>query len=251
MIELRDVWRTYHVGGRDLHALAAVDEVVQDGEHVSIMGPSGSGKSTLLNVIGCLDRPTRGSYRLDGEEVAGLSDRELSRVRREHLGYVFQAFHLVQRLDARGNVELPMIFAGVAPDERRRRAEEALATVGLAERADHRPSQLSGGERQRVAIARAVVLRPRVLLADEPTGNLDSRSGEQVLALLDRLRAEGLSLVVVTHDPDVARRAQRVLVLRDGRIVRRVPGSEFTTLVAALEDSRAEAEDGDPAGGAS
>jgi putative ABC transport system ATP-binding protein len=234
VIRLSDVWRTYQVGGRELHALAGVDEHVEQGEHVAIMGPSGSGKSTLLNVIGCLDRPTRGSYRLQEREVAALSDRELSRIRQSSVGYVFQSYHLVARLDARQNVELPMIFAGVPRGERRRRAQEALEAVGIAERAEHRPSELSGGERQRVAIARAIVLRPAVLLADEPTGNLDRRSGAQVLELLDRLNADGLTLLVVTHDAEVARRASRVILLDDGRIVRRMPGEELTTLVEAL-----------------
>jgi putative ABC transport system ATP-binding protein len=234
VIELQDVWRSYALGDLQVHALAGVTETIQRGEHVAIMGPSGSGKSTLLNVIGCLDRPTRGSYRLDGSEVESLSDAELSRVRRERVGYVFQAFHLVPRLDAQANVEMPMVFAGVARGERRQRAAEALAAVHLGERGHHRPAQLSGGERQRVAIARATVLHPAVLLADEPTGNLDRTSGQVVLELLERLRAAGMTLVVVTHDPEVARRAERVLVLEDGRIVNRLRGSELVTLAEAL-----------------
>jgi putative ABC transport system ATP-binding protein len=228
VIELRDVWRTYRLGGEDLHALAGVDEDIASGEHVAVMGPSGSGKSTLLNIVGCLDRPTRGTYRLEGREVGTLDEDELARVRRDVVAHVFQAYHLVERLDAAGNVELPLVFAGVEPRERRERALAALATVGLERRAAHHPSELSGGERQRVAIARAIVTRPRVLLADEPTGNLDRASGRVVLDLLDQLHERGLTLVVVTHDTDVARRAQRVLVFEDGRIVRRLASSELS-----------------------
>jgi putative ABC transport system ATP-binding protein len=191
------------------------------------MGPSGSGKSTLLNIIGCLDRPTAGRYRLDGREVGGLSEDELTLVRRHTIGFIFQFFHLVPRLSALENVELPMVFADVARVERRTRAAEALAAVGLADRVAHRPDQLSGGERQRVAIARAMIMRPRLLLADEPTGNLDSVSGAQVLEMLDRLHAGGLTLLVVTHDPQVARRAHRTLVMADGRVVRRLTSDEL------------------------
>ncbi len=234
MIRLEEIWRTYNVGDQELHALAGVTEHIRAGEHVAIMGPSGSGKSTLLNIIGCLDRPTRGSYLFDGREVGGLSEDELSAVRREGVGYVFQSYHLIERLDAAGNVELPMIFASVAPRERRKRVAEALEAVGLTDRAHHRPSELSGGQRQRVAIARATIQHPRVLLADEPTGNLDRASGDQVLGLLDRLNAEGLTLITVTHDALVARRADRVLLLEDGRIVRTLSGSELTTLTEAL-----------------
>jgi len=227
MIELEDIWRTYDVGGRPLHALREIQESVAEAEHVAIMGPSGSGKSTLLNVVGCLDRPTQGSYRLAGREVGDLSETELAEVRRHQIGFVFQSFHLVGRLDSRGNVELPMMFAEVPRAERRRRADEALASVGMDQRADHRPDQLSGGERQRVAIARALAMGPRVLLADEPTGNLDTRSGTQVLDLLDRLNDEGITLLVVSHDPNVARRADRVITLVDGRIVNRMKGREM------------------------
>ncbi len=234
MIRLAGIWRTYVVGGREVHALAGVDERIERGEHVAVMGPSGSGKSTLLNVIGLLDRPTRGSYELDGREVSRLGEAELARARREEVGYVFQAYHLVPRLDARRNVELPMLLAGVPRRERRERAEAALAAVDLGDRLDHKPSEMSGGERQRVAIARATILRPRLLLADEPTGNLDRRSGEQVLELLARLRAGGLTLVVVTHDIDVARRAQRVLIMEDGRVARRLSGAEVQGLAEAL-----------------
>jgi len=233
-IELSGVWRTYRIGGGELHALAGIDETIEAGEHVAIMGPSGSGKSTLLNVIGCLDRPSRGTYLLAGREVGRMSEDELASVRRDWIGYVFQSFHLIERLDALGNVELPLVFAGVAAAERRERARAALEAVGLGDRASHRPAELSGGERQRVAIARATIQRPRVLLADEPTGNLDSASGESVLVLLEKLRAEGLTLIVVTHDPQVARRSGRVLILRDGRIVRRLRGKDLVSLAHAL-----------------
>jgi putative ABC transport system ATP-binding protein len=234
MIRLRGIRRSYTLGGGTIHALDGVDETIERGEHVAIMGPSGSGKSTLLNIIGCLDRPTEGSYELSGREVSGLSELELAAVRRRQVGYVFQTFHLIARLDAVNNVELGMLFDGVARRERRQRALAALEQVGLAARAGHRPAELSGGERQRVAIARAIVMRPDVLLADEPTGNLDRGSGGVVLDLLDTLHARGLTLLVVTHDPDVARRAQRVIILRDGKIVRRLAAAELTSLADAL-----------------
>jgi putative ABC transport system ATP-binding protein len=202
-----------------VNALRGIDLVVPDGEYLSVMGPSGSGKSTLLNLLGCLDRPTSGSYRLDGRDVTDLDDLDLSRLRRHKIGFVFQAFHMVPRLTAKGNVELPMMFAGVPPEERSRRAEAALASVGLTERMDHRPDQLSGGERQRAAIARAVVMGPTLLLADEPTGNLDSVSGGEVVALLEAMNAGGLTLVVVTHDAGLGRRARRQIRMADGAIV--------------------------------
>ena len=228
MIRLEGVSRTYQLGGQPVHALVDITEHVAPGEHVAIMGPSGSGKSTLLNVLGCLDRPDAGKYWLDGREVGTLSDEELTAVRRDLIGFVFQSFHLVPRLTAAENVELPMVFAGVSRAERRRRVETALKAVDLTGRADHRPDQLSGGERQRVALARATVMGPRVLLADEPTGNLDSASGRQILDLLDRMNEDGITLVVVTHDPNVARRADRAIILVDGRIARRLPGAEIT-----------------------
>jgi putative ABC transport system ATP-binding protein len=228
VIRLEHVSRVFQMGETTVRALDDVDEHVRPGEHVAIMGPSGSGKSTLLNVIGCLDRPTSGRYVLDGREVSVLDDAALTAVRRNVIGFVFQSFHLVLRLTATENVELPMIFAGVPRGERQARVATELGAVGLAARADHRPDQLSGGERQRVAIARAMVMRPRLLLADEPTGNLDSASGRTVLELLDRLHAGGITLVVVTHDPNVARRAERVVVMADGRIVRRLRGDELS-----------------------
>jgi putative ABC transport system ATP-binding protein len=242
VIRLRDLQRHFDVGDEVVHALDGIDEHIRAGEHVAIMGPSGSGKSTLLNLLGCLDRPTGGSYVLDGEPVESLSDRELTRVRRHKIGFVFQSFHLVPRLSAVENVELPMVFAGLGRGERRRRAVAALESVALGHRHDHRPDQLSGGERQRVAVARATVLGPRILLADEPTGNLDTRSGHQVLSLLHRLHADGLTLVVVTHDPAVARQAERVVVLRDGKVILRVPSEEIHRVVELIS-----AVDGEPA----
>lgn len=241
MIELAGIWRTYDVGGRPLHALREIDETIGAGEHVAIMGPSGSGKSTLLNIIGCLDRPTQGTYRLDGREVGTLSERDLADVRRNFIGFIFQSFHLVPRLTALGNVELPMVFAGMPRAARLAKAREALASVGMAERAGHRPDQLSGGERQRTAIARATAMGPRVLLADEPTGNLDSRSGRKVLDLLDDLNESGITLIVVTHDPGVARRADRVLTLVDGKTVSRIRGADLGDVnpyIAAAEEQK-------------
>jgi putative ABC transport system ATP-binding protein len=218
VIKLSKITRTYMVGGKPLHALREFDLDVAAGEYIAIMGPSGSGKSTLLNVIGCLDRPTSGSYLLDGKEVAKLSEAELSLVRRHKIGFVFQTFHLVPRLSATANVELPMIFAGIDRAERRARVEKALGAVGLSDRAKHRPDQLSGGERQRVAIARAVVMGPSIMLADEPTGNLDSAAGEEVINLLERMNRDGLTLIVVTHDPAVGSRAGKRIRLVDGRL---------------------------------
>jgi putative ABC transport system ATP-binding protein len=230
LIELEKLCRSFAVGDEEVHALVDVDESIADGEHVAIMGPSGSGKSTLLNILGCLDRPSSGSYKLDGREVATLDEAELTHVRRYKIGFVFQFFHLVPRLTALENVELPMVFAGISLSERRERAMKTLAEVGLSERRSHRPDQLSGGERQRVALARATVMGPSLLLADEPTGNLDSTSGRQVLDLLDRMNEQGLTLVVVTHDPDVARRADRALILKDGRLQRRIEGEALHSL---------------------
>jgi putative ABC transport system ATP-binding protein len=219
VIELRGITREFEVGGRPVRALRGIDLTIEPGEHLSIMGPSGSGKSTLLNIIGCLDRPTSGSYRLDGREVAGLDDRALSRVRGRQIGFVFQAYHLVPRMTAAQNVELPMIFAGVERVARQLRVTKALEAVGLAERAHHRPEQLSGGERQRVAIARAIVMDPRILLADEPTGNLDTVSGSEIVKLLEQMNGRGLTLLVVTHDPGIAGHARRRFRMVDGRMI--------------------------------
>jgi putative ABC transport system ATP-binding protein len=247
VIELEDVSRTYMVGARPVHALRDVTETIAAGEHVAIMGASGSGKSTLLNVIGCLDRPTAGTYRLDGRSVGDLSQAELTQVRRHRIGFVFQSFHLVPRLTAAENVELPMIFADVPRRERHQRVDTALEAVGLADRATHQPDQLSGGERQRVALARSTVMQPSILLADEPTGNLDSRSGRVVLDLLESMNDGGLTLLVVTHDAKVAQRADRIVVLLDGRIVQRAASDhigDVLELLASVDD-----DDGDAAAG--
>jgi len=241
MIELERVCRTYMMGGQPLHALDEVSETIEAGDYVALMGPSGSGKSTLLNIVGCLDRPSSGDYRLDGEDVGALSEARLSEIRRHKIGFVFQTFHLVPRLSGAENVAFPMVFAGVARPERHERVSAALEAVGLRDREEHRPAELSGGERQRVAIARATVMRPRVLLADEPTGNLDSAAGRQVMEVLENMNAGGLTLVVVTHDPAVASRAKRVIVMADGRIVRRMRGAELAQrapLAVAPEASR-------------
>lgn len=219
MIELEDVSRTFVVGQRPVHALKNVTLTIESGEHVSIMGPSGSGKSTLLNLLGCLDRPTSGSYRFAGEETRDLSEVQLSLLRRHQIGFVFQFFHLVPRLTAADNVELPMVFAGMDREERREKVRHALEVVGLMPRAEHRPEQLSGGEQQRVAIARAVVMDPGLLLADEPTGNLDSGSGREIVNLIEDMNRQGLTLIVVTHDPQIGGRAQRQIRLMDGEVV--------------------------------
>ena len=236
MIRLQNIHRTFQVGTQEVRALVDVNEEIVKGEHVAIMGPSGSGKSTLLNLIGCLDQPSKGSYSLNGREVATLSEAELTAVRRHEIGFVFQFFHLVPRLTAVGNVELPMIFAGVSRKERRQRASNAIDAVGLSSRAEHRPDQLSGGERQRVALARSTVMNPSILLADEPTGNLDSKSGGVVLDLLGQMHQAGLTLIVVTHDPKVAQRADRVLLLQDGEIKKRVKSSAIGEILNFLAD---------------
>ncbi len=219
MIELRGITRTFVVGDSRVNAVDGVDLDIAGGEYISIMGPSGSGKSTLLNLIALLDRPSSGSYRFAGEDVTDLDDDALAAIRRRSIGFVFQFFHLVPRLSAADNVELPLTLAGVPPAERRQRVDEVLAAVDLGPRAAHRPAELSGGQRQRVAIARAMVTRPRLLLADEPTGNLDSHSGAQVVELLEALqRDHGITLIVVTHDPALGRRAARRIRIVDGRI---------------------------------
>jgi putative ABC transport system ATP-binding protein len=219
MMELNGICRNYKVGTETVRALDHVDLTVKPGEYISIMGPSGSGKSTLLNVLGLLDRPTAGTYRLEGEDVSSLDDDALAMHRQRQIGFIFQFFHLVPRLTALENVELPLVLAGVAPRERRERAASILAAMGLTARVDHRPDQLSGGERQRVAIGRAIAMQPRFLLADEPTGNLDSRSGGEIMQIVEKLNSEGIALLIVTHDPVIGGRAHRHLTLRDGRIV--------------------------------
>ncbi len=219
VIELAGVTRFYRDGEVSVEALRGVNFAVREGEFLGIMGPSGSGKTTLLAILGLLDRPTGGSYRLDGEEVSTLSETRRAHVRGKRIGFVFQAYNLIPRSTAHKNVELPLVYAGVARRERSKRVLEALAEVGLAERARHRPSQLSGGEQQRVAIARALVVQPSVILLDEPTGNLDSKSAAEVLAILERVHQGGATIVMVTHSDEVAERASRILRLVDGRVV--------------------------------
>ena len=219
MIDLSAISRVFHMGDQDVSALAGINLEIMSGEYVSIMGPSGSGKSTLLNIIGLLDRPNSGRYELDGKDVTDLSETEQARVRREKIGFVFQSFHLVPRLTAAENIELPLILEGVPPAERRSRVQKALAGFNLGDRAGHRPAELSGGQRQRVAIARATILRPTALLADEPTGNLDHRIGAEVMALLEGLHETGTTLIVVTHDRELGARARRRIAMRDGQIV--------------------------------
>jgi putative ABC transport system ATP-binding protein len=219
VIELDRLSRSYRMGEATVGALRDVSLSVTAGEHVAVVGPSGSGKSTLLHILGFLDRPSAGSYRFAGREVAELGETELSRLRRDEVGFIFQFFHLLLRLTALGNVEVPLLFAGVPRQERRERARAALHAVGLGHRLEHRPDQLSGGERQRVAIARAIVMGPRLLLADEPTGNLDRASAAEVMTLLEGIGRDGRTLVVVTHDPAIAERARRVLRMEDGAIV--------------------------------
>ena len=219
VIEIAGVTKVYGSGDVKVAALRGVGLSIREGEFVAIMGPSGSGKTTLLGIIGCLDRPTEGTYHLVGEEMSGLDENRRARVRGERIGFVFQAYNLLPRQPAYKNVELPLIYAGVPARERRGRVVEALEQVGLADRIDHRPNQLSGGEQQRVGIARALVVRPSVLLADEPTGNLDSASSEEVLALLERLNRQGTTIVLVTHSEEVAQHAARVVRVADGLIV--------------------------------
>ena len=218
LIQIADVKKTYRMGDVDVNALAGVSLEVVEGELVAIMGASGSGKSTLLNILGCLDRPSEGRYWLGGEEVSQLDAEALAETRNKRLGFVFQSFNLLARTTAVENVELPLVYAGVAPRLRRRRAVEALERVGLADRLRHLPSQLSGGQQQRVAIARALVNEPRLILADEPTGNLDSRASVEMISLLQRLGDEGITVVLVTHEPDIAAYARRVIVVRDGLV---------------------------------
>ncbi len=219
MISLEHVTRNFAVGDLEVSALRDINLTIAAGDYVSIMGPSGSGKSTLLNLIGLLDRPSSGIYRLDGRDVTSLDDEEQAKVRSEKIGFVFQSFHLVPRLTASMNIELPLILAGIPPDDRKARVEELLQDYGLADRTDHRPDQLSGGQRQRVAIARATSMHPAVLLADEPTGNLDQATGREVIGLLEKLTEQHVALILVTHDPMIGSRAKRQLHMVDGQIV--------------------------------
>lgn len=232
-IELADVTKVYGSGEVAVEALRGVSFVVREGELVAIMGPSGSGKTTLLGILGCLDRPTTGSYRLAGQEVSRLDETRRARVRAEHIGFVFQAYNLLPRSTAYRNVELPLVYAGVSARERRGRALEALDEVGLADRAHHLPTQLSGGEQQRVAIARALVVHPSVVLLDEPTGNLDSASAEEVLTILERMNRQGATMVIVTHAAEVAGRASRVIRLADGEVVADEPVDQALALASA------------------
>jgi putative ABC transport system ATP-binding protein len=223
LIVAHNVHKTYRLGQALVPALCGVSLEVSHGEFVAVRGPSGSGKSTLMNLIGCLDRPTQGSYWLDGRQVSNLSNRELARVRNRQIGFVFQGFNLLSRASARSNVELPMIYAGLSKEQRERRARQALHLVGLGSHMEHKPAQLSGGQQQRVAIARALVNSPALLLADEPTGNLDSRTSVEIMAVLQALNRQGLTIVMVTHEPDIADYTTRQVALRDGRLVRDEP----------------------------
>jgi len=218
MIQTNDLWKTYEMGTELIHALQGVSIEIERGEYVAIMGPSGSGKSTLMNLIGCLDTPSKGSYLLNGKQVSEMNDDELARIRNEEIGFVFQTFNLLPRATALHNVELPLIYAGVSAKVRGERAAQALDKVELADRMTHRPNQLSGGQRQRVAIARALVNNPSILLADEPTGNLDSKTGVEIMSLFARLHESGNTIVLVTHEPEVAAHAHRAIHIRDGQV---------------------------------
>jgi putative ABC transport system ATP-binding protein len=218
LIETQDLWKTYVMGSEEIHALRGVSIQIERGEYVAIMGPSGSGKSTLMNLIGCLDTPSKGSYLLNGKQVSEMNDDELARIRNEEIGFVFQTFNLLPRATALHNVELPLIYAGMPSKDRQQRALEALGKVELTDRKTHRPNELSGGQRQRVAIARALVNNPSILLADEPTGNLDSKTGEEIMGLFTRLHEAGNTIVLVTHEADIAAHAHRAIHIRDGNV---------------------------------
>jgi len=223
LIETRDLWKTYVMGQEEIHALRGVSIEIERGEYVAIMGPSGSGKSTLMNLIGCLDTPSKGSYLLNEKEVAMMNDDELARIRNEEIGFVFQTFNLLPRATALHNVELPLVYAGISKKERLLKANLALEKVELMSRALHRPNELSGGQRQRIAIARALVNNPSILLADEPTGNLDSKTGNEIMGVFDRLYHAGNTIILVTHEADIAAYAHRVVHLRDGQVEKDVP----------------------------
>jgi len=220
VIYLSSIHREFQVGDQTVHALNGVDLKILSGEYVSVMGPSGSGKSTLLNIISLLDKPTSGKYALNDRDVTQLSDQDLARVRRENIGFVFQFFHLIPRLSAAENIEMPLVLAGIPPDQRKKRVQETIKAYGLEQRADHRPEQLSGGQRQRVAIGRATIMQPGVILADEPTGNLDRHSGVEIISILETLNNQGVTLVVVTHDPALGQRAKRQIEIVDGKVVK-------------------------------
>ena len=223
VIEIVNVTKVYEMGSETIHALRGVSLSIRRNEYLAIMGPSGSGKSTMMNMLGCLDTPTAGKYEFNGKNVATMDDDELAEIRNREIGFVFQTFNLLPRSDSLHNVELPLIYAGLPTEERRERARQSLENVGLGNRLHHRPNELSGGQRQRVAIARALVNRPSIVLADEPTGNLDSRTGEEIMALLEQLYHQGNTIIVVTHEPDIAEHARRIVRLRDGLIESDVP----------------------------
>jgi putative ABC transport system ATP-binding protein len=231
LIELRGITKFYTMGGEQVHALAGVDLSIEKNEYVAIMGPSGSGKSTLMNLIGCLDSPTAGTYRLNDQMVSEMDDNELAHIRNKEIGFVFQTFNLLPRSDALHNVELPLIYSGLPSADRHRRASEALARVGLSDRATHKPNELSGGQRQRVAVARALVTSPSIILADEPTGNLDSKTGVEIMALFEDLWKHGNTLILVTHEEDIARHANRIIRLRDGLVHSDDPNAAFRAAV--------------------
>jgi putative ABC transport system ATP-binding protein len=232
LIETRDLWKTYVMGDEEIHALKGVSIAIERGEYVAIMGPSGSGKSTLMNLIGCLDTPSKGTYLLNNKEVSQMNDNELARIRNEEIGFVFQTFNLLPRATALHNVELPLVYAGMGKTARLAQAKAAIEKVELTHRMSHRPNELSGGQRQRVAIARALVNNPSILLADEPTGNLDSKTGVEIMALFARLHEGGNTIILVTHEPDIAAYAHRVIAIRDGQVERDVRQEPHATLTA-------------------
>ncbi len=233
VIELKDIVKTYDMGGaEEVHALRGVSVAIAKNEYVAIMGPSGSGKSTLMNIIGCLDTPTSGLYQFNGVNVSEMDDNDLAKVRNKEIGFVFQTFNLLPRSDALHNVELPLIYGGYAASERKQRALETLTHVGLGDRVHHKPNELSGGQRQRVAVARALVTRPSIILADEPTGNLDSKTGEEIMALFEELHHQGNTIILVTHEADIAEHAHRVVRLRDGLVETDEPVRKRKAVVA-------------------
>ena len=219
VIELKDIMKTYHMGDSVVHALYHVNLKIEPGEFTSIMGPSGSGKSTMMNILGCLDRPTSGEYFLDGKEIAGYDDDELAHTRNAKIGFVFQNFNLLAKLTAQENVALPLVYAGVDEEERMERAKKALEAVGLGDRLEHKPMEMSGGQRQRVAIARALINNPAIIMADEPTGNLDTKSSYEIMDIFKKMNESGKTVVMVTHEPDIAEQTKRILVMRDGQLV--------------------------------